>query len=78
MIIKSKFRLLLFLHLFLVNLHLPLENLVCLLQGLLEHPHESVQVLLCVLRHQAHSQPGLTYFYHWELDSVDMHSHIHH
>jgi hypothetical protein len=31
-----------------------------------------------VLRHQVHSQPGLTDLHHWELDPVYVHSCIHH
>lgn len=61
-----------------INFHFLLEYFVGFLQTLLEDLHEGVQVFSGVLRHQVHSQPGLSDLHHWELDPVHVHSRIHH
>ena len=62
------------LQLLLVNFHLSFKYDSCLGKGLFENSHESVEVLFCMLGHNADSKSCLTNFDDWVLDSVDMYT----
>lgn len=61
-----------------VNLHLPLEYFISLLQAGLENLHEFVELLPGVLGHEVDSQPGLAYLHNRVFDAIDVHACIHH
>lgn len=68
----SKLCCFLLLHLFLIDFHLSFVDGGGFGEGFLEDSNKGIQMLFSMLRHDADSEPGLSNFHNWILDSINM------